>query len=315
MSWTGLKKNLADSVALGCLTVSVKRGLIEPDHPQLSVSAQCRLLELPRSSFYYTPAAPDELELTLLRLIDEAYTEYPFYGSLRMTVHLRRRGYMVNRKRVIRLMRRMGLVAIYPKRNLSKRAPGHRIYPYLLRNLPITRVNQVWSCDITYIQLAHGFAYLVAVIDWYSRYVVAWELSNTLDSSFCVRVLERALSCGTPEIFNTDQGSQFTSDAFTSLILKAGAKVSMDGRGRALDNIFVERLWRTVKYEDIYIWCYETMRDAGRGLDRFFVRYNDDRPHQSLAYHTPSEVWRGEAPGVAMRLIRSEGPSPTSDET
>jgi putative transposase len=289
--------------------------MIEPDHPQLSVSAQCRLLCLPRSSFYYAPAPESALNLTLMGLIDAAYTEYPFYGSPRMTAHLRGLGYVVNPKRVARLMRRMGLMAIYPKRNLSQPAPGHRVYRYLLRGVPITRVNQVWSCDITYIRLAHGFAYLAAVIDWYSRYVVAWELSNTLDGDFCVRVLERALLRGTPKIFNTDQGSQFTSDAFTGRIEKAGAQVSMDGRGRALDNIFVERLWRTVKYEDVYLRGYETMREARQGLGRYFDYYNDKRPHQSLAYYKPAQVWRGEAPGAPMRLVRGEDPPPAGDTT
>ena len=227
-----------------------------------------------------------------MRLIDEQYTARPFYGSRRMAVWLGQQGEDVNRKRVQRLMRVMGLEAIYPKPRLSMAGKGRRIYPYLLRGVKIERRDQVWSTDITYIPMASGFMYLAAVIDWYSRYVIAWRLSNTMDGSFCVELLEEALGSGKPEVFNTDQGAQFTAEAFTGCLEGAGVSVSMDGRGRALDNVFVERLWRSVKYEDIYIQDYETVPDLHRGLARYFGFYNDERPHQSLEYRTPAVVYR-----------------------
>ena len=226
-------------------------------------------------------------------LIDRQYTARPFYGSRRMVVWLGKQGEDVNRKMVRRLMRVMGLEAIYPKPRLSLAGKGHRIYPYLLRGVKIERRDQVWSTDITYIPMASGFMYLAAVIDWYSRYVIAWRLSNTLDGSFCTEMLEEALGSGKPEVFNTDQGVQFTASGFTGRLESAGVAVSMDGRGRALDNVFVERLWRSVKYEDVYIWCYETVPELRRGLGRYFEFYNDERPHQSLEYRTPATVYRG----------------------
>jgi putative transposase len=231
-------------------------------------------------------------DLRLMRLIDRQYTARPFYGSRRMGVWLGQQGEEVNRKRVQRLMRLMGLEAIYPKPRLSTAGKGHRIYPYLLRGVKLERRDQVWSTDITYIPMASGFMYLAAVIDWYSRYVIAWRLSNTLDGSFCLEMLEEALEGGRPEVFNTDQGVQFTASGFTGRLESAGVAVSMDGRGRALDNVFVERLWRSVKYEDVYIWCYETVPELRRGLGRYFGFYNEERPHQSLGDRTPGAVYR-----------------------
>ena len=254
---------------------------------------QCELLGLSRSSLYYGPGGEASEDLRLMRLIDEQYTARPFYGSRRMTIRLNERGEGVNRKRVQRLMRVMGLEAIYPKPRLSLAGKGHRIYPYLLRGVKVERRDQVWSTDITYVPMASGFMYLAAVIDWFSRYVVAWRLSNTLDGSFCLEMLEEALRGGRPEIFNTDQGVQFTAARFTGRLESAGVAVSMDGRGRALDNVFVERLWRSVKYEDIYIQGYDTVPGLHHGLASYFAFYNDERPHQSLDYRTPAAVYRG----------------------
>jgi putative transposase len=267
--------------------------LVEVNHPELSVRRQCELLELSRSTFYYEPTGAAPEDLRLMRLIDEQYTAHPHYGSRRMTQWLTRRGEEVNRKRVQRLMRTMGLEAIYPKPRLSAAGRGHKIYPYLLRGVKIERPDQVWSTDITYVPLPSGFMYLAAVIDWYSRYVVAWRLSNTLDGGFCLEMLDEALRAGKPEVFNTDQGVQFTAEAFTGRLLSAGVAVSMDGRGRALDNVFVERLWRTVKYEDIYLRGYEAVAELLQGLIRYFAFYNQERLHQSLGYETPAEVYRG----------------------
>jgi len=227
-----------------------------------------------------------------MRLLDEEYTAHPFYGSRRLTKWLTKQGEDVNRKRVQRLLRLMGLVAIYPKPKLSAAAVGHRIYPYLLRNLSIERANQVWSTDITYVPLTTGFMYLAAIIDWYSRYVISWRLSNTLDGSFCLDMLEEALRSGRPEVFNTDQGVQFTSQAWIGRVESAGVAVSMDGRGRCLDNVFVERLWRSVKYEDVYLHGYVGAPELRTGLGRYFPFYNEERPHQSLEYRTPGEVYR-----------------------
>jgi putative transposase len=258
----------------------------------LSIRRQCELLGLSRSSFYYQPAGVSVEDLRLMRLIDQQYTARPFYGSRRMVVWLDQQGEDVNRKRVQRLMRIRGLEAIYPRPRLSLAGKGHRIYPYLLRGVKIERRDQVWSTDITYIPMASGFMYLAAVIDWYSRYVIAWRLSNTIDGSFCVELLEEALRSGKPDVFNTDQGAQFTAEAFAGCLERAGVSVSMDGRGRALDNVFVERLWRSVKYEDIYIQDYEAVPELHRGLGRYFGFYNDERPHQSLGYRTPAAVYR-----------------------
>jgi putative transposase len=257
----------------------------------LSVRRQCELLGLNRSSLYYVAAAESAENLRLMRLLDEEYTRHPFYGSRRMTVWLEGQGESVNRKRVQRLLRMMGLEAIYPKRRLSVAGRGHRIYPYLLRDVRIERPDQVWSTDITYVPLARGFMYLAAVIDWYSRYVLAWRLSNTLEGSFCLEMLEEALGLGRPEVFNTDQGVQFTAEAFTGRLLSAGVSVSMDGRGRCLDNVFVERLWRSVKYENIYLHGYESVPELEQGLKCYWPFYNHERPHQALDYRTPAEVY------------------------
>ena len=256
----------------------------------MSIRRQCELLGLNRSTYYYAPAEESDLNLRLMRLIDQQYTKTPFYGWPRMTASLRRQGHVVNHKRVQRLMQKMGLQAIYPQRRTSMAAKGHKVYPYLLRNLAITHPNQVWSADITYIPMLHGFMYLVAVMDWYSRYVLAWQLSNTLDGLFCLDALELALAQGRPDIFNTDQGAQFTALAFTSRLETAGIRISMDGRGRALDNVFVERLWRSVKYEHVYLYEYEMVPALEKGLCEYFGFYNHERPHQSLSYQTPAEV-------------------------
>jgi len=267
------------------------RALIERDSDQVSIRRQCDLVGLSRATFYYEPARETDLNVQLMRLIDKQYTETPFYGVLRMTVVLRRMGYAVNPKRVRRLMQLMGLHAIYPKQRTTIGCAEHSVYPYLLRNVPITRRNQVWSTDITYLPMIRGFMYLVAVIDWYSRYVLAWQLSNTLDGAFCLTTLEQALVHGRPEIFNTDQGVQFTSSAFTGRLLEAGIRISMDGRGRALDNVFVERLWRTVKYEHVYLHDYETVMQLEQGLAGYFSFYNHERPHQSLSDQAPARVY------------------------
>ena len=262
------------------------------------MQAQCALLGLPRSSWYYQPVPPSPSTQELLDRLDEQYTRTPFYGSRRMTAWPRSAGYPVNRKRVRRLLQLLGLETLYPKPKTSTPAPGHRIYPYLLRGLPITHADQVWSSDITYIRLAQGWVYLVAILDWYSRYVVAWEVSNSLDSAFCVAALERALAQTRPGIFNTDQGSQFTSQEFTSRLLDAQVRISMDGRGRALDNVFVERLWRTVKYEEVYLKDYDSPRTARQGLSSYLQFYNEERLHQSLGYQAPAAVyWGGKRAG------------------
>jgi len=266
--------------------------LIEPHHQQISVRRQCQLLGLNRTSRYYTPQAETVENLLLMRLLDEQYTSCPFYGVRRMTAWLEQQGHAVNAKRVRRLLRKMGLLAVYPKPSLSQPVLGAQVYPYLLRGVEIERINQVWSTDITYIRLLSGFIYLVAIIDWYSRYVLAWEVSNTLESSFCVAALDRALQQAEPEIFNSDQGAQFTSLIFTERLLQRGIQISMDGRGRALDNIFVERLWRSVKYEEVYLKDYRFAPDAITGLGGYFGFYNRERLHQSLDYKTPEAVYR-----------------------
>ena len=254
---------------------------------------QCDLTGLTRSSWYYDPVEESREDLELMRQIDEQYTRTPFYGSRRMVVELGKLGWRVNRKRVQRLMRQMGLEAIYPKPRLSKPALGQKIYPYLLRGLRIDRPNQVWSTDITYVRLRGGFVYLVAILDWYSRYVLSWEVSTSMDTSFCLSALDWALKKGKPEIFNSDQGAQFTSVDFTSRLSEAGIRISMDGRGRALDNVFVERLWRTVKWEEIYLKDYNNVPDAIDNLARYFPFYNAERPHQALDYRTPEAVFYG----------------------
>jgi putative transposase len=271
-------------------SVDAKRAMIEHDHQVISIRRQCELLGLNRSTLYYQPATESAFNLQLMRLIDDQYLQTPFYGWPRMTAHLRRQGHQVNGKRVRRLMRLMGLQAIFPMPKTTISSTEHKVYPYLLRNLVITQPNEVWSADITYVPMQHGFMYLVAVLDWFSRYVLAWQLSNTLDGHFCLGALQQALRLGTPAIFNTDQGVQFTASDFTSQLEAAGIRISMDGRGRALDNVFIERLWRSVKYEDIYLKDYASVLDLAAGLECYFGFYNHDRPHQSLGYRTPAEV-------------------------
>jgi putative transposase len=248
------------------------------------------LVGLPRATLYYEPASESTLNLALMRLLDEQYLKTPFYGWPRMLVYLKRQGYAVNHKRVRRLLQKMGLQALHPKPKTTQPGAGHKSYPYLLRNLPITHVNQVWSADITYIPMPRGFMYLVAVMDWFSRYVLSWQLSNTLDSLFCLDALQQALHWGKPEIFNTDQGVQFTASHFTGWLEKEQIQISMDGRGRALDNIFIERLWRSVKYEDIYLKNYATVPQLEAGLVEYFHFYNHERPHQSLDDLSPAKV-------------------------
>jgi putative transposase len=249
------------------------------------------LLDINRSGLYYQPAGISEEDLTLMKLIDRQYLATPFYGARRIVAWLKYQDHTVNRKRVRRLMCIMGLKAIYRRPRTSKPAPDNKIYPYLLSGMEITRPNQVWAADITYIPMARGFLYLVAIIDWYSRYVLAWRLSNTLDADFCVEALEETLRKGRPEIFNTDQGSQFTSKAFTGLLEQHGVRSSMDGKGSYRDNLFIERLWRTVKYEEVYLKAYENSRDARIGIGDYFRFYNAERPHQALGYRTPAEVF------------------------
>lgn len=264
---------------------------IEQDD-SISIRRQCNLAGVARSSWYYQPCGESEENLLYMRLIDEQYIKTPFYGAPRMCWALGQMGYRVNEKRVSRLMRLMGLQAIYPKKNLSKAAPGHKIYPYLLRGLKIERPNQVWSTDITYIRMVRGFLYLCAVLDWNSRLVLSWRLSNTLDGDFCIETLQDALNTGVqPEIFNTDQGSQFTSPKFTTLLLDRDIQISMDGRGRALDNVFIERLWRDVKYEHVFLHEYENGRELHQGLKNYFHFRNKERPHEALGYKTPWEVY------------------------
>ena len=258
----------------------------------LSIIRQCELLDLPRSTFYHVPTPVSEVDLELMKLIDRCHMKLPFYGSRRMVDWLGDEGHLVNRKRVQRLMRTMGIVAVYPKKNLSRANQAHRVYPYLLRNLNIDRPNQVWATDITYLPMARGFVYLVAVIDWYSRRVLSWRLSNTLDSQFCVDALEDAIAkYGAPEIFNTDQGSQFTSEEFTGVLKREETQISMDGKGRWLDNVFVERLWRSVKYEEVYLKAYDNVGHARQSLDTYFRFYNEKRRHQSLDRQTPDSVY------------------------
>lgn len=272
---------------------------------ELPVALQCRLAGVNRTTLYYHPTdrQEDAATLAIMRLIDEEYTRHPFLGARKMRLHLNGQGIAISRRRTAKLMGRMGLQAMVPGPNTSKPQPGHKVYPYLLRGMEITRPNQVWSTDITYIRLPRGFVYLVAVIDWYSRKVLSWRLSNTMDTGFCVDCLEGALAQGTPEIFNTDQGSQFTSMEFTGRLEAAGIKISMDGKGRALDNIFVERLWRSVKYEDVYLRGYETLPELLMGLTRYFEYYNEERPHQSLGNATPAATHAGKS-------VRREVPLP-----
>ncbi len=280
--------------------------MIETDHPTLSIRRQCQLIGLNRATYYAEPAGETALNLELMHRIDEQYLKTPFYGIRRMTAQLERDGHEVNHKRIARLMWLMGIQAIFPRKRLSQPGEGHTIYPYLLRGLRIERTDQVWSTDITYIPMAQGFMYLVAIIDWHSRYVLAWRLSNTLATAFCLQALNDALAHGQPDIFNTDQGAQFTSNNFTARLLAAEVRISMDGRGRALDNIFVERLWRSVKYEDIYLKNYETVPDLEKGMSDYFHFYNHERLHQNLGYRTPAEVYHGALAPLRTQLFPNE---------
>ena len=271
-----------------------RREIVDREHPSRSLVRQCALLGVSRSSIYYRLRVASAEDLSLMGESDRQYLETPFYGSRRMKAWLERQGVRVSRKRVQRLMRAMGLRAIYRRPGTSRRSPEHPVYPYLLRNVRITRPNQVWAADITYLPMARRFLYLVAVMDWHSRYVLAWRLSNTLEAGFCAEALEEALGQGQPEVFNTDQGSQFTSLEFTQVLQEQGVRISMDGKGRYQDNIFVERLWRTVKYEEVYLKAYASVLEAQRELEDYFRFYNGLRPHQALGYRTPAEVFHGD---------------------
>lgn len=266
--------------------------MIDAEHDKIPICRQCELLGLSRSSLYYRSRRGDDgCNQRLMRLIDQQYTRTPFYGVRRMTAWLNAQGHQVNRKRVSRLMNEMGIEAIYPKKRLSRADAEAKKYPYLLKGVMIDRPDQVWATDITYIRMRQGFIYLVAIIDWFSRYVVTWAVSITMEADFCVEALHRALGTGKPEIFNSDQGSQFTSQRFTSVLEAEGIMISMDGRGRVYDNIFVERLWRSVKYEEVYLREYATVKDAVSGLGAYFKFYNEERPHQALKYKTPHQLY------------------------
>jgi putative transposase len=276
-----------------------RRALVEREPPALPVSRQCRLLSVSRASVYRRPVSVSGEDCTIMALLDRQYLVRPYYGSRRMAAWLATQGHAVNRKRVQRLMRLAGLVAIYQRPNTSKPAPAHKIYPYLLGGISIERVNQVWCADVTYIPIARGFLYLVVIMDWVSRAVLAWRLSNTLGAEFCVEALEEALSLhGRPEIFNSDQGSQFTSDDFTGTLERHKVTISMDGKGRYMDNIFVERLWRSLKYEEVYLKAYSSVAEAKAGIGSWLGFYNEERQHQSLGYHTPRQVHEAEGPWI-----------------
>jgi putative transposase len=276
------------------MSAVVRLSLVDRADPDMSIVEQCRLLKVSRSTLYYRPSPVSDDDLAVMRRLDELYLCWPFYGARRMVAVLRRQGCVVNRKRVRRLMRLMGLEAIYQKPNTSLHHPAHKVYPYLLRGLAIVRPCQVWCADITYVPMAKGFVYLVAVMDWFSRRVLAWRISITLETGFCVEALEEAIGLyGKPEIFNTDQGVQFTSADFIEALSTNGVQISMDGRGRYLDNIFIERLWRSLKYEDIFIKAYTSVPAARFGIGEWLAFYNDLRPHQALDYRTPREVFEG----------------------
>jgi putative transposase len=284
-----------------------RKALLDPEHSALSIRRQCAMLGIARSGLYRPPPAANDDDLELMRRIDALFTQWPFLGSRRMTTLLRGEGHTINRKRIRRLMRQMGIAALAPKPRTTKPAPGHKIFPYLLREIAIDRPNQVWCADITYIPIGRGFVYLVAIMDWYSRTVLAWQLSNTMDASFCVTALEQALArFGKPEIFNTDQGSQFTSSDFTGLLAAAGVRISMDGRGRWMDNIFIERLWRSLKYEEVYLKGYADAAEARSAIAKWINFYNFGRPHQALRDQAPMTVWRngvtGPLPGLAVDM-------------
>jgi putative transposase len=267
-----------------------RRLMIEPDNRQISIVKQCNILGISRSGYYYSPRPESPENLRIMRMMDEQYLKTPFYGTRRMHAHINYQGYSVNIKRIRRLLRLMGLEAIYPKPNISKHQQGHKIYPYLLKGLSINKINQVWSSDITYIPMTSGFLYLVAIIDWFSRFVLSWRISNSLDSNFCVDALDEALKLGCPEIFNTDQGSQFTGERHTNRLKSNEIKISMDSKGRAIDNVFIERLWRSLKYEYVYLNAPETGKELYHGLYDYFNFYNNERYHQSLGYQVPSAI-------------------------
>ena len=294
------------------MSVGRRRERINPKHKRLSVVRQCALLQISRSGHYYRPTGENEDALALMRLIDEAFLESPYYGARQMMRHLHRLGHCVGRHRVARLMRKMGLRAIYQEPNTSAPHPPNRVYPYLLRNLAVVRPNQVWCSDITYIPMRRGFLYLVAIMDWYSRRVLSWRLSNTMDVGFCVEALQEALArFGTPEIFNTDQGSQFTSVAFTQMLKDANVQISMDGRGRWMDNVFIERLWRSLKYECVYLHAFETGQALHTGLARWIGHYNMHRPHSALAGRTPDEAYHRidlppSSPGYSRPMLMAD---------
>ncbi|QYO75083.1 IS3 family transposase [Pelagibacterium sp. 26DY04] len=280
---------LSRKLALGR---EVRRGMIEPDHPVLSIGKQCTLLSIARSSFYYTPKGETEINLALMRRIDGQFLETPFFGVRQMTWHLRNEGHVINEKRVRRLMRLMGLMPIYQKPNTSRPAKGHKIWPYLLKGLRVERPNQAWAADITYLPMRRGFLYLVAIMDWHTRKVLAWRISNTLEADFCIEALNEAVhKFGPPEIMNTDQGSQFTSFAWTDRLRRMGVRISMDGKGRFLDNIFVERLWRTLKYECVYLHAWETGSQARAGVREWVDFYNNRRPHSALGGKPPAVIY------------------------
>ncbi len=286
-----------------------RRELVDRQDTRLSLRRQCRLLGVARSGVYRPAAPANDNDLAVMRRLDELFTQWPFLGSRRMAMMLRENGFAINRKRVQRLMRKMGIAALSPKPRTTKPEPGHKIFPYLLRNMTIDRPNQVWAADITYIPIGQGFLYLVAIIDWASRAVLAFRLSNTMDVSFCVSALEQALQrFGKPEIFNTDQGSQFTSQAFTGMLAQAGIQISMDGRGRWMDNVFIERLWRSLKHEDIYLKGYGDGREAKAGIGEWIRFYNETRLHQALGYRTPMAVWRQGAIEIAAGAAKGYGP-------
>jgi putative transposase len=279
------------------MSLGERRARIEAGHPKLSLSRQCRLLRVSRSSLYHKPKGESEDNRALMRRLDELFMAHPFYGSRQMVRHLRREGVRVGRHRVRRLMRLMGLEAIYQAPRTSRRHPAHRVYPYLLKGVAIERPGHVWSADITYIPVQKGFLYLVAVMDWATRRVLSWRLSNTLDARFCTDALTEALErYGCPEIFNTDQGSQFTSQEFTSVLNESGVAISMDGRGRCMDNVFVERLWRSIKYEEVYLKAYQNGTEARKGIGAYLAFYNQERPHQALGYRSPGQVFQAVSP-------------------
>lgn len=300
------------------MTIDQKRQAVEPEHKNIPIARQCELLGLNRSSLYYKARGEADYNERLMKQIDEQYVKTPFYGIAKMTEWLCQQGHSINHKRVRRLMRQMGLEAVYPRRKWGLSIPDtqHKMYPYLLRDVQIIQPDQVWSADITYIRMYRGWLYLVAVMDWFSRYVLSWEVSITLESDFCVSALKAALGQGTPEIFNTDQGSQFTSAGFTGILLNAGIQISMDGKGRVFDNIFIERLWRTVKVEEVYLRDYQTIAEAKYYLGRYFEFYNNERLHQTLGYLSPAEVY-GVAVGTPVALRAPSVPTAalTGDES